>query len=167
MGFNEGELCDFQSAPDAGLVLGFDLSPIVPLTGAAFISKADIFDPSTRHRISRILSQHQKLLEDVGQSGAADPTARDFLRDDVDDGLWTDSSSPPPPPPRCVDVVMSDMAPNCTGQSTHDHDNICRLARAAYDLAAVYLKVGLKNGSDLSYAWRRKITTQIVRKVVT
>ena len=148
MGFNETELSDFRSAPKDGLVLGFDLSPIVPLTGAAFVSKADIFHPSTRHRISRILSQHQKLLEDaVGESGAGNPAAGDISFHD-DDGLATDSFSSglSPPPSRCVDVVLSDMAPNCMGQSDHDHDNICRLARGAYDLAAVFLKVGDRLG---------------------
>ena len=69
------------------------------------------------------LKQHQKLLEDVDNGVESTPTAVNEI--------W----------PRCVDVVMSDMAPNASGQYEHDVLNICQLARGAYDLASVFLKV--------------------------
>ena len=41
---------------------------------------------------------------------------------------------------RRVDSVISDMAPNCTGQSTFDHDNIVLLQRKALGVARQFLQ---------------------------
>ena len=128
IGFAESEIADFQSSPHSGLVLGFDLAAIAPLPGASFLSHANIYSADTRDRISRALNRHLDVVEKI-KSGA-DPHV---------DGV-EQISTPSSKPSRCVDVVMSDMAPNCSGFSAHDHENICKLARGAYDLAAVFLK---------------------------
>lgn len=141
VGYDEAEISDFRSSPKSGLVVGFDLASILPLRGASFLSKADIFDPSTRDRISHVLKQHQKLLEDVDNGVESTPTAVNEI--------W----------PRCVDVVMSDMAPNASGQYEHDVLNICQLARGAYDLASVFLKPG---GSFMIKLWDSPTTNVIL-----
>jgi len=140
IGFSETEISDFRSSPHSGFLVGFDLSPILPIKGASFLSNADIFDASTPDRISRLLLQHQKLLE---ETDAESPNS--FSVDEAIDSLAASLT-----PPRCVDVVMSDMAPNATGQFSHDVLNICRLARGAYDLVAVFLK---PEGSFIFKLW--------------
>ncbi|MBL3285047.1 Ribosomal RNA large subunit methyltransferase E [Rickettsiales endosymbiont of Paramecium tredecaurelia] len=45
-------------------------------------------------------------------------------------------------PPHCVDVVMSDMAPNTTGHKQTDHIRIMALCQAVLDFAIIALKPG-------------------------
>lgn len=49
-----------------------------------------------------------------------------------------------------VDGVISDMAPNSTGQSTFDHDAIIVLQKKAFDLAKLFL---VENGYFLCKIW--------------
>jgi len=160
-GFDEHEIADFRTSPQSGLVIGFDLNSIAPLTGAAFLSHADIFQSSTRDRIAQVLHQHQLILENVerGKGGLDGPIEEVFQ-----DHPTPSASSAPGSLPRCVDVVMSDMAPNCSGLSSHDHDNISRLARGAYDLAAVFLKA---EGTFLFKLWDGRSTTRIIEQLKT
>lgn len=147
IGFDESEISDFRCSPDSGFVLGFDLSPISPIKGASFLHKADIYDPSTRDRISQQLLQHRKLVAE-----AASPNGFS-----VDETLASAAASLTLP--RCVDVVMSDMAPNASGHFSDDVLNLCRLARSAFDLAAVFLK---PEGCFVFKLWDSSTTAVIV-----
>ena len=43
---------------------------------------------------------------------------------------------------RKADIVLSDMAPNCTGQSTFDHDRLIELQRRAHEVSKLFLVNG-------------------------
>lgn len=60
---------------------------------------------------------------------------RDFMADDVPDLLKTHLGG-------AVDIVLSDMAPNASGQSSVDHLRIMALVEAAYLFACEVLKPG-------------------------
>jgi len=132
VGFNESDIKSLFDSPKDGIVIGFDLVGIAPLPGAIFLSNTDLYEPETISKISVILKQYATLINE------------EALTD------------------RCVDVVMSDMAPCCIGIPEHDHENICNLAKRAFNLVNFFLK---PDGTFLFKLWDGQYTKSIVNSL--
>ncbi|MXR40194.1 TRAM domain-containing protein [Halobaculum sp. WSA2] len=113
-----------EAVTEAGRVVGVDLQRIDDLDHPHVETvRGDMTEERTRYYLRKALGVDPDGRD--APSGSADP--------DPDDGVE---------PERPVDVVVSDMAPNMTGEYQLDHARSIHLSRQAFDTALELLKPG-------------------------
>ncbi|CAL8122486.1 unnamed protein product [Orchesella dallaii] len=154
-----------------GTVIGIDLLPIAPLEGAIFLDGCDFTSLESVQKIKDILAMNRKariigdssINEEVG-IGVRDgmvvgEVGRDELKfgeevadkeDTGEGGNEKNGESTNGDTNGLVDVVLSDMAPNATGQRSTDHPRIVRLVESALVFA---IKNGKSGGHFLAKVW--------------
>ncbi len=118
---------------EAGTVLGVDLQRIDEIEGVETI-KGDMTDERTREKIERRIDEADGAATAVSGS-LCDPDGQSETRGVSDDASPERASGH-------VDTVLSDMAPNMTGEYSVDHARSVYLARQAFETAREVLAPG-------------------------
>jgi 23S rRNA (uridine2552-2'-O)-methyltransferase len=120
-----------EAVGNDGVVVGVDVQRIDPLEdvhATVETIRGDMTEADTRERI------RETVLEARGD-GQADEADDNGEAADADDGTGDGSERP-------VDVVVSDMAPNVTGEYSVDQARSVHLARQAFETAEELLATG-------------------------
>ena len=156
-----------------GTVIGIDLLSIAPLKGAIFLPGCDFTSPNTLQQIQRILrrrnndddatttdaiTDNQVASEDNKIDGCTNEDLNHCQNANFKDSPVANALAPSAAIPEeenigddfLVDVVLSDMAPNATGQKETDHYRIVKLVEAALLFA---IKNGKPGGHFLAKVW--------------
>lgn len=154
-------LCIFVVDPKkrAGTVVGIDLLPIEPLDGAIFLSESDFTDLATKLKIKEILNDREKL-----NAGDKEDAPRKTEDNDVAErefGMMQPDENAEAM--KCVNVVLSDMAPNATGNRGTDHERIVSLVEKALEFA---VDNGKEGGHFLAKLWDGNGTKRLESKIL-
>lgn len=113
--------------------------PIAPLEGAIFLGGCDFTRATTLERIREILKTRTKDKNfQISTSKTDLPSETDIKYENVD----TTELDVINPQKYLVDLVLSDMAPNATGQRDTDHPRIIKLVTKALEFAIENGKIG-------------------------
>lgn len=132
-------------------MIGIDLLPIAPLEGALFLDGHDFTSSDTLEMIKEILTNKKTVETNIKQDHHDDSSKSDEIimpdRKKVEgecDEAIADNDKP------LVDVVLSDMAPNATGNRDTDHPRIIKLVEQALQFSVENGKCG---GHFLAKLW--------------
>ncbi|ODM95658.1 rRNA methyltransferase 2, mitochondrial, partial [Orchesella cincta] len=139
-----------------GTVIGIDLLPIAPLEGAIFLDGCDFTSVESVEKIKAILAARSMDKVEGDQpyikEGLQETAEREVVEGENNNvNVKKDEvKSKSGEMNGMVDVVLSDMAPNATGQRDTDHPRIMRLVEAALVFA---VKNGKPGGHFLAKVW--------------